>query len=68
MKNRPYHSEDITFCISECGRTSCYRHKSQMRDRGRNHSMTECKNTYLCPFSSDQDQEGRKINNRRKTL
>ena len=52
-KNKPYHSEDITFCISPCTRTSCYRHKSQMRDRGRNHSVAEFKNTDLCPFPTD---------------
>ena len=52
-KNKPYHSEDITFCISACGRTSCYRHKSQMRDRGRNHSVADLKDTYLCPFPTD---------------
>lgn len=57
MKNKPYHSEDITFCISRCGRTSCYRHKTQMRDRGRNHAVADLKDTYLCPFPTDPQTE-----------
>ena len=59
-KNKPYHSEDITFCISPCTRTSCYRHKTQMRDHGRNHSVAEFKNTDLCPFHSDQPPQKNK--------
>lgn len=63
MKNRPYHSEDITFCISTCSRTSCYRHKTQMRDHGRNHSVAEYKNTCYCPFPEKrQPAERRKKN------
>ena len=70
MKNRPYHSEDITFCISTCSHTSCYRHKTQMRDRGRNHSVADLKDTYLCQFPTyamtETTRRGRKQNDKRR--
>ena len=36
-----YHSEDITFCVSPCSRKSCYRHKSNIQDPCREHTVAD---------------------------
>lgn len=43
-----YHSEDITFCSSECTKKNCYRHRANIRDHDREHTMAELKGTVYC--------------------
>ena len=49
-----YHSEDITFCISPCTRKSCYRHKDNIRDHGREPNMADLKGTVYCELKPEQ--------------
>lgn len=43
-----HHSEDITFCASECKRTKCFRHPSHIRQYWRDHSFAYLKGTVYC--------------------
>ena len=54
MKKSEYHSEDITFCISRCNRKSCHRHKSNIRDFSRLHSVADLKGSVYCELKSDK--------------
>lgn len=43
-------SDDITFCMSECGKKKCFRHPSNIIDRTRPQSYSEFKGTAYCPL------------------
>ena len=43
-------SDDITFCMSECGKKKCFRHPSNIIDRTRPQSYSEFKETNYCPL------------------
>lgn len=46
--------DDITFCLSDCQRTDCYRHPSNIQDRTIPHSYADFKRTETCPeFAKD---------------
>ena len=45
--------DDITFCLSDCQRTDCFRHPSNIQDRTIPHSYAEFKGTETCPFAKD---------------
>ena len=45
--------DDITFCLSECKQTDCFRHPSNIQDRTIPHSYAEFKGTETCPFAKD---------------
>ena len=50
--------DDITFCLSDCQRTDCFRHPSNIQDRTIPHSYAEFKGTETCPEKmqlSDED-------------
>lgn len=55
-----YHSEDITFCSSECNRTSCFRHPSNIRDKFREHSVADLKGTVHCQIRPEPVRRSRK--------
>lgn len=46
--------DDITFCMSECKQTDCFRHPSNIQDRTIPHSYADFKGTETCPeFAKD---------------
>ena len=46
--------DDITFCMSDCQRTDCVRHPSNIQDRTIPHSYADFKRTPDCPeFAKD---------------
>ena len=63
---RTYHSEDITFCISSCTRTSCFRHKNNIRDVNRDHSVADLKGTVYCELPQPPVPQRKKRGRRSK--
>lgn len=46
--------DDITFCLSECKQTDCFRHPSNIQDRTIPHSYADFRETETCPeFAKD---------------
>lgn len=46
--------DDITFCLSECKQTDCFRHPSNIQDRTIPHSYADFTGTETCPeFAKD---------------
>lgn len=46
--------DDITFCLSECKQTDCFRHPSNIQDRTIPHSYADFTETETCPeFAKD---------------
>lgn len=56
----PYHSEDITFCSSQCDQTSCFRHPSNIRDKERKHTVADMKGTVYCQMRPEPVRRSRK--------
>ena len=50
-----FHSEDITFCSSQCDRTACFRHPGNIRDKDREHTFSPMKGTAYCEIVQRQD-------------
>ena len=49
--------DDITFCLSDCQRTDCYRHPSNIQDRTIPHSYADFKETETCPEKMQLSEE-----------
>ena len=41
---------DITFCMSDCARSECFRHKSNIKEPQYPHSFSDFKGTTSCPY------------------
>lgn len=49
--------DDITFCMSDCQRTDCLRHPSNIQDRTIPHSYADFKGTETCPEKTQLSKE-----------
>lgn len=47
--------DDITFCMSECGRTDCFRHPSNILVKDIPHSFAMFEGTEYCPKTKKED-------------
>ena len=66
MEDR-YLSEDITFCNSQCERTACFRHPSNIRDKDREHTFSPLKGTAYCEIVLRQDLTQPRRRSRRRS-
>ena len=48
-------SQDITFCANTCSNEKCFRHPSNITEKGIPHSFAELKNTPYCPLKDIED-------------
>lgn len=58
-------SDDITWCVSECDKTECFRHLSNLKSKQYPYSCSDFKDTNICKQSmnfSRKEETNERIN------